>query len=140
MKGIKALLDYHANKFNNHSFIENDPIQIPHQFNSLQDIEIMGFWTAMLAWGQRVTIINKSKELVELMGGAPHDFIVNHTEKDRIPFLQFKHRTFQATDTLYFLEFLQQHYRNNQSLESAFTNTLAEDATIQTALSGFHNY
>jgi len=74
----------------------------------------------MLAWGQRVTIINKSKELFELMDGAPHDFIVNHKEKDRRRFEDFKHRTFNYTDTLYFLEFLQHYYRTESTLEEAF--------------------
>mgnify|MGYP000005499714 CR=1 FL=1 len=92
---------------NNPKFIESDPIQIPHQFSKLQDIEIMAFWTSMLAWGQRKTIINKATELVELMDGAPHDFMVNHEEKDRARFEHFKHRTFQPIDCLYFIEFFQ---------------------------------
>lgn len=74
----------------------------------------------MLAWGQRKTIINKSVELFALMGNSPYDFIVNHKESDRKRFESFKHRTFQYTDTLYFLDFLQRYYQNNASLESAF--------------------
>jgi uncharacterized protein (TIGR02757 family) len=74
----------------------------------------------MLAWGQRKTIINSANRLIELMDGAPHDFIMNHTELDRKKFLSFKHRTFQATDTLYFLAFFQQYYKKHYSLEDAF--------------------
>lgn len=74
----------------------------------------------MLAWGQRVTIINKSKELFSLMGTSPYEFILNHKEKDRQRFENFKHRTFQYTDTLYFLEFLQWYYRKHKTLEEAF--------------------
>jgi len=73
-----------------------------------------------LAWGQRVTIINKSKELFSLMGTSPYEFILNHKEKDRQRFENFKHRTFQYTDTLYFLEFLQWYYRKHKTLEEAF--------------------
>ena len=127
-------------QFNQPSFIKDDPIQIPHQFNQLQDIEIMGFWVSMLAWGQRKTIINKSNELIQLMDNAPYDFIKNHEEKDRKKFLSFKHRTFQATDTLYFLEFLQQYYQQNNSLENAFSRFLQpESETIEAALIGFHD-
>ncbi|MEM9991171.1 MAG: TIGR02757 family protein [Bacteroidota bacterium] len=121
------------------TFIQNDPIQIPHQFHQLQDIEIMGFWVAMLAWGQRKTIINKAHELIELMDGAPHDFILNHQEKDRKRFLHFKHRTFQPTDTLYFLHFFQQYYQQYSSLETAFSDALAPtDITVEAGLRHFH--
>lgn len=138
-KDLKDFLNEQVDRFNKPDFIKDDPIQIPHQFQKLQDIEITGFWVAMLAWGQRKTIINKSLELIGLMGGSPHDFIINHTEKDRKDFLKFKHRTFQATDTLYFLEFLQNYYRSNDSLEYAFSSFLQPtDDTIENALKGFH--
>lgn len=117
---LKDFLDDCVERYNRPAFIETDPIRIPHQFSKLQDIEIMGFWTAVLAWGQRKTILNSANRLVELMDGAPHDFILHHTELDRKKLLSFKHRTFQATDTLYFLEFFQQYYRQHHSLEDAF--------------------
>ncbi|MEM6963478.1 MAG: TIGR02757 family protein [Bacteroidota bacterium] len=136
---LKSYLDSCVEKFNTPDFIDKDPISIPHQFSRLQDIEIMGFWVAMLAWGQRVTIINKANELIQLMDGAPHDFIINHQEKDRKPFLAFKHRTFQATDTLYFLEFFQNFYQKNNSLEVAFSQHLSsENENVENALKGFH--
>lgn len=118
---LKDFLDDCVERYNRPAFIETDPIRIPHQFSKLQDIEIMGFWTAVLAWGQRKTILNSAQRLVELMDGAPHDFILHHTELDRKKLLSFKHRTFQATDTFYFLEFFQQYYRQHHSLENAFT-------------------
>ncbi|MEM9848114.1 MAG: TIGR02757 family protein [Bacteroidota bacterium] len=138
-KQLKTYLDQHTDQYNQRDFIENDPISIPHQFSRLQDIEIMGFWTAMLAWGQRKTIINKANELIERMDGSPYDFIVNHEEKDREKLLDFKHRTFQATDTLYFLEFLQHFYRQQHSLEAAFLLE-AENYTpsVETSLTLFH--
>jgi len=138
--GLKSYLDDCVLQFNQPEFIPDDPISIPHQFTQLQDIEIIGLWVAILAWGQRKTIINKANELIDLMGGAPYDFILNHQEKDRQAFLQFKHRTFQATDTLYFLEFFQNYYRKHQSLEDAFARHLtANDPTTAKALIGFRN-
>jgi uncharacterized protein (TIGR02757 family) len=129
-----------ANAFNHPSFIENDPISLPHQFKKLQDIEIIGFWVAMLSWGNRTSIINSGKKLIELMEGSPHDFILNHQEKDRKAFLSFKHRTFQPLDSLYFLEFLQFYYRNNTSLETAFSQFIpAQGPNIEPALVGFHS-
>jgi len=140
MRDLKTFLDEKVELYNRPQFIADDPIQIPHRFTKLQDVEIMGFWTAILAWGQRKTIINKANELVELMDGAPHDFMVNHSESDRKRFLDFKHRTFQVTDTLYFLEFLQYFYKKNNSLETAFTQFFDDnDETVERALTGFHD-
>ncbi|HQU60254.1 MAG: TIGR02757 family protein [Phaeodactylibacter sp.] len=137
---IKRLLEQCVSRYNQPAFIPDDPISIPHRFSRLQDIEITGFWAAMLAWGQRKTIINNAKELIRLMDGAPYDFIVNHEEKDRARFLNFKHRTFQATDTLYFLEFFQQYYRQHDSLEDAFARHLRpSDPHVGPALEGFHD-
>jgi len=117
---LKAFLDQKVEEYNVEGFIELDPVSIPHRYEKKQDVEITAFWTSILAWGQRVTIINKSTELFNLMDNAPHDFIVNHTESDRARFEHFKHRTFNYTDTLYFLDFLQRHYRQHESLEDAF--------------------
>lgn len=104
-----------------------------------QDVEITAFWTAVLAWGQRVTIINKANELFQLMDNAPYDFIKNHEEKDRERFQHFKHRTFSYTDTLYFLSFLQHHYQNNDSLESAFLAN-GEFTSVESSLIHFREY
>ena len=139
LNDIHEFLETAYVQYNRPEFIESDPISLPHLFSKKQDIEIIGFWVAMLAWGQRKTIINKGNQLIELMDGSPHDFIVNHLEEDRKPFLDFKHRTFQATDTLYFLEFLQNFYKKNDSLEAAFAEKMSpKDVTTENGLIGFH--
>ena len=120
-QGLKDFLDVKVEQYDRPGFIENDPVCIPHLFSLKQDIEIMGFWASILAWGQRKTIINKCKELIGLMDGAPYDFIINHKDSDLKRFIGFKHRTFNDTDTLYFIEFFKQHYSNYDSLESAFS-------------------
>lgn len=117
---LKPFLDAKVVQYNQPNFIVNDPVSIPHLFTKKQDIEIMGFWAATLAWGQRVTIINKCKELIALMDGAPHDFIMNHEEIDLKKLLHFKHRTFNDIDTLYFIAFFRYHYEQFESLEDAF--------------------
>ncbi len=136
---LKIFLDKKVESYNVPGFIPNDPISIPHKFTKLQDIEITAFWTSILAWGQRVTIINKANELFSLMDNSPHDFILNHRESDRKRFEDFKHRTFNYTDTIYFLEFLQNHYKNYKSLEDAF---LIEETfnDIESSLIHFRQY
>lgn len=139
MRNLKAYLNELVEKHNRPAFIPDDPISIPHLFTHQQDIEIMGFWVATLAWGQRRTIINKSMELIELMDGRPHDFILNHSPSDRERFMDFKHRTFNYIDSQCFLDFLQRYYRVNDSLEDAFASHLSpEDQNVEKALIGFH--
>ncbi|MRS61860.1 TIGR02757 family protein [Larkinella terrae] len=120
---VKELLDQKVEQYNQRSFIDKDPISIPHRFSRQQDIEIMGFWAAVLAWGQRPVILKKANELIERMDGAPYDFVLNHQETDLKRFLDFKHRTFNATDTLYFLHFFHTYYQQHETLEDAFVPT-----------------
>jgi len=117
---LKAFLDSKFHEYNQEFFIDSDPICIPHNYQKKQDIEISAFIAAVLAWGQRKTIINKCKELFNLMDNSPYDFILNHKEGDLKRFLNFKHRTFNPTDTLYFIEFFSDFYRKHESLEEAF--------------------
>ena len=136
---IQEILDRYYSKYNTLDFIKDDPISIPHSYSKKQDIEITAFWTSVIAWGRRKMIINNATKLFQLMDNAPYDFIINHEEKDRKKFLDFKHRTFQPTDTLYFLEFLQWYYRNNDSLENAFSQFITkDDENIKPSLIGFH--
>jgi uncharacterized protein (TIGR02757 family) len=143
-ENLKAFLDAKVAQYNRPEFIENDPVTIPHMFNQKQDIEIMGFWAATLAWGQRVTIIKKCKELIALMDGAPYDFIINHEEPDLKKLLSFKHRTFNDVDTLYFITFFRQHYERFESLEDAFMpmapGPLKGEQTAEFALNHFRSY
>ncbi|MBX2816762.1 MAG: TIGR02757 family protein [Saprospiraceae bacterium] len=131
---IKKKLDHYFEHYHQVAFIEDDPISIPHLFQKQQDIEIAAFWVAMLSWGNRTTIINKSKALMELLDHAPHDFVLHHQPKDRKRFASWVHRTFQYTDSIYFLEFFQQHYHRSDSLESLF---LSDDGQLDIGL--FHN-
>ena len=138
---IKTFLDKKVAEYNQPSFIYNDPVCIPHLFNKQQDIEIAGLFAALFAWGNRTTIINKSKELLGLMDNAPHDFCVHHTGNDLKKILGFKHRTFNTTDILYFIAFLRHHYSNHISLETAFSKWMdKDDDTVENGLNGFYHY
>jgi len=123
MLNLKEFLDRKVAQYNQPAFIENDPICIPHRFQLKQDVEIMGFFAAILAWGQRKTIINKCKELINRMDGSPYDFVLNHQDGDLKQLLGFKHRTFNETDLLYFISFFKHHYSDHASLEQAFLPT-----------------
>ncbi len=123
--------------YNQPSFIKDDPISIPHRFIKQQDIEVAGFLAAVFAWGNRITIINKTSEVLQLMENAPHDFCLHHSLKELNKLTGFKHRTFNATDLLYFIEFFKFHYSKHKSLETAFT---MHGETVEEMLTGFHHY
>ncbi len=106
--------------YNNTSFIHTDPVSIPHLFSKKEDIEIAAFMAATIAWGQRTTILKNARKLMQWMDDAPHDFILNLTEEDLIPFRKFVHRTFQGDDCIYFLKALQNIYRHHNGLEKVF--------------------
>ncbi len=140
-KKLKDFLNKKVDEYNQPFFIGPDPICIPHFFTKKQDIEIAGFFAAIFAWGNRTTIINKSKELMLLMDNAPHEFCLHHSEGELKKLLHFKHRTFNPTDLLYFIDFFQHHYSKYDSLETAFTNSMNKnDTTIENALDGFYDY
>ncbi|KJD33014.1 hypothetical protein PK35_08585 [Tamlana nanhaiensis] len=127
---LKDFLDEKVEIYDNPKFIESDPIQIPHQFSKKEDIEISGFLTATIAWGNRKSIINNAKKLMHFLDDAPHDFIINHEENDLQKLENFVHRTFNGTDCITFIRALQHIYKNHNGLESLFnklnTNNLQE--------------
>lgn len=138
-KRLHDLLEEKYLQFNQPDFIKDDPIQIPHRFSKKQDIEIAGFFAAILAWGQRKTIINKCSELLQLMDNDPHQFMLYHEDNDLKSFQNFKHRTFNATDALYFVHFLKTFYSKYESLESAFSDGMAPtDDSVEKGLIHFH--
>lgn len=138
---LKVFLDKKVAAYNRPSFIATDPVCIPHAFTRQQDIEIAGFFAAIFAWGNRTTIINKSKELLQLMDNAPYQFCKDPSASGLRRLTSFKHRTFNATDLLYFVEFLQYHFSKNKSLETAFTKWMSTgDHNVEQTLTGFHHY
>ncbi len=138
---LKEFLNKKVDQYNQPFFIEADPICIPHRFTKKQDIEIAGFFAAIFAWGNRTTIINKSTELMQLMDNAPHEFCLHHTDNDLKKLTAFKHRTFNATDLLYFISFFSMHYKQHDSFETAFTKWMKKkDENIENALNGFYQY
>jgi uncharacterized protein (TIGR02757 family) len=136
---LKDFLNEKVITYNRIEFIEHDPIQIPHLFTKREDIEISGFFAAMLAWGQRKTIISKCKELMNLMDNSPFEFVLNHQDRDLKKLDGFKHRTFNYTDLLYCIEFFKRHYSKYNSLEKAFISP-SQDSTMENNLIQFHNY
>lgn len=133
---LKEFLDTKVLQYNNAKFIESDPIQIPHQFSLKEDIEIAGFLTATIAWGNRKSIINNANKMMSLLEQSPYDFVMNHQECDLKNLKTFVHRTFNGDDFIQFITSLQHIYKNHEGLESVFSK-YAKEQSLQIAISKF---
>ena len=116
---LKKFLDEKYQEYNNVKFIEDDPIQIPHLFTNHKDIEIAGFLTSIISWGNRKSIINNAKKMMNLLDNSPYDFIKNCKDSE-IKKLEFVHRTFNSIDFRFFLHSLKNIYTQNESMEDIF--------------------
>lgn len=133
---LKSFLDYKVEQYNSPEFIKTDPVQIPHQFSKKEDIEIAGFLTATIAWGNRKSILNNASNLMELMDYSPFDFVMNHSETDLISLENFVHRTFNGIDLQYFVQSLKNLYLKHDGLEAVFFK-YAEANSLQPSINQF---
>lgn len=133
---LKEYLDDFVYKYNQKSFIDSDPISIPHRFTQKEDIEISGFLTATISWGNRKSIITNASRMMELMDNAPYDFVMNHRKKDLERLNTFVHRTFNGYDLIVFIQNLQRIYKEQSGIEQIFS-TYQTHESLQGAISQF---
>lgn len=152
LQDIKLFLDSRVNQYNHVEFIQYDPIQVPHRFSRKEDIEIAGFLTATISWGQRKSIINNANRLMDIMDNSPYEFLMDtsfyddnatksksatHPDLNRVT--NFVHRTFNSDDCLYFFESLRNIYLHYQGLEEVFTTGYNMEGSIYGALKHFRS-
>jgi uncharacterized protein (TIGR02757 family) len=123
---LKSFLDQKADQYNHPDFITSDPIQIPHRFTQKEDIEIAGFLSATIAWGNRKSIITNAGKMMTLLGNAPYDFVMSHSETDLQRLDAFVHRTFNGQDFSAFIRGLKNIYENHGGMESVFATHAAQ--------------
>ena len=136
---LKEYLDVLVARFETPAFIEIDPISIPHGFDDPRDQEVIGLYAALLAWGQRRTVLNKMSELCERMQYRPFRFVYDFREGSGSERLAgFKHRTFQPGDAFWLTRSLSESLRRHKSVENLFARHLPEDAQhVGPAIEGF---
>ncbi|HMI08693.1 MAG TPA: TIGR02757 family protein [Flavobacterium sp.] len=133
---LQSFLDEKAALYNNPNFIESDPIQIPHLFSQKEDIEIAGFLSATIAWGNRKMIIQNAHKMMVIMGHSPYDFVMSHSENDLERLENFVHRTFNGGDFSTFMKGLKHIYQNHGGPEKVFTDNQGTDS-LQPSISEF---
>ncbi|MDB4752576.1 TIGR02757 family protein [Winogradskyella sp. KYW1333] len=135
---LKEFLDTKVSLYNNPKFIDSDPIKIPHKFSKKEDIEIIGFLTATIAWGNRKSIITNANKMAKLMDFSPFDFVINHRASDLENLNGFVHRTFNAEDFKQFIKSLRHIYQTHGGLESIFNKYCTEES-LQVSIHKFKN-
>lgn len=115
---LKEFLDFKAEQYENSIFLDSDPIQLPHRFTKKEDIEIVGFLVATIAWGNRKSILKSGERMLEIMEQDPYEFITNYSSKS-LDNSAFVHRTFNSIDLDFFFRSLQSIYKD-KGLENAF--------------------
>ena len=136
---LKAFLNDKVSLYNTPNFIEHDPIQIPHSFRQKEDIEISGFLSATIAWGNRKSIINNASRMMKLMENEPYNFVIGHSEQELKRLKPFVHRTFNGDDFIQFIKSLKHIYTNHGGLESIFAK-YAEPDSLQGSISKFKSH
>lgn len=118
---LKFYLDEKVEQYNHPDFVASDPISIPHRFTSMQDVEISGFLSATIAWGNRKSIVRSANRIMKIMEESPYDFVMNVSEKQlEILSKQTVHRTFQGEDLVQFIKYLRNVYTQYSSMEDLF--------------------
>jgi len=136
LKELKEFLDFKVEQYNSPTFIESDPISIPHRFSQKEDIEIAGFLVATISWGNRKGIVKSGERMVELLGDSPYDFVMSHKANQLKPLDDFVHRTFNGSDLKYFIGALRRIYSLHGSIETIFSKQATEDS-LQPAIHHF---
>jgi uncharacterized protein (TIGR02757 family) len=138
LKELRDFLDEKVKQYNTPDFIESDPIQIPHLYSIKEDIEISGFLTATISWGNRSSILKSAKRMMKLLGNSPYDFILNHREDHLEKINGFIHRTFNSTDFIVFIQALKYLYQQGNGLEGIF-NKYKTKESLQPAIHQLKN-
>lgn len=134
---LKAFLDEKVEEFNRPNFIETDPIQVPKQFSEKENIEIAGFLTATISWGNRPAIIKNALRLMAMLDNQPHDFILNASNDEINRLDRFVHRTFNGNDCIYFIHSLRNIYKNHGGLQAVFETGFQYEKSMKSALAHF---
>jgi len=130
---LRDFLNEKVLEYNRPGFIEMDPIQIPHLYEEKEDIEIAGFMSAVIAWGNRASIIKSARKMMSLMGNSPYGFIMEHREEQLERMAGFVHRTFNSLDLVYFIRALRHLYLHHEGLEGVFRKYQTE-SSLQIAI------
>ena len=120
-------------KNNTEAFIKDDPVQFPHRYTDIHDIEIVSFLVATIAWGNRKMILNNANKMLEIMGKSPYDYVMSGGW-EKLEDGKCVHRTFFGRDLKYYCKGMRESYRTdraNRSNKSNRSNRTNRTSTLE---------
>ncbi len=133
---LTSFLNKNVLRFNNRSFIANDPISIPHKFSRKEDIEIAGFLTALISWGNRPAILKSASNLMQLMGKHPFEFILSANDNELKQLTKFYYRTFNTSDLLFLVEAMKRIYLEKGGIEAIANESFKQTGSVKGMITG----
>lgn len=131
------LLETLHDRYNVPDFIEDDPVSIPHRYSSREDIEISGFLSATIAWGNRKMIVRNARQMMKYMDDSPFDYVTSASDAELGCLASFVHRTFNGDDFINFVLALRKLYHDFGNLGAFFEKEYASTKDIRQVLSLF---
>ncbi len=131
------LLETLHDTYNRPDFIEDDPVSVPHCFSAREDIEVSGFLSATIAWGNRKAIVKNARRMMDYMDNRPYDFVVSASDKELERLKSFVHRTFNGEDFIHFVLALRKMYHDFDNMGHFFEKEYASTKDMKQVLSRF---
>lgn len=135
---ITKFLDEKVSLYETSSFIDSDPISIPHQFKDRGDIEVAGYLTATISWGKRSMILKSANKLMEMLDHSPYQFVINASDSEINMLDKFYYRTFQGVDLVAFIHGLRRVYERG-GMELLFASGVNNGGTVREGIAAFRS-
>jgi len=123
---LKKIFDSLLVKYSNPNYLNTDPIQFVHVFSNPQDQELVGFISALFAYGNVKSILKYIKNLLNLLGNTPSQFILETKNLQKIKTQILGYRFQTSEDVYQFLLILGILWQKSNTLESYFTSQGSE--------------
>jgi len=138
MDPLKRRLDYHYKYFDKKQ-ISPDPLEFLHKYSNPLDIELIGFISAIFAYGNVRQIIATLSKLENIIGSSPHEFISYYNPQNESKlFNDVKHRFFTSEDISSLFGMLHKAYSAYPSLKHLFLlYYFEEEQNLKSSISFF---
>lgn len=133
---IAQFLNEKAYQYETSSFIDSDPISIPHRFSERGDIEVAGYLTATISWGKRSMILKSANLLMDMLDNAPYQFVMSASDAEIEMLDKFYYRTFQGVDLVSFIKGLRRVY-NAGGMEQLFSSGIRNGGSLRDGIAAF---
>jgi len=138
IRAVKPVLQSLYKQFNVADSVA-DPIDLVRRYSDDRDREVVGFFSAALAFGRVSSVLTSIERLLEIMGISPFDYVIKFDPaRQGAAFKNFRHRWTTGNDLVELLWVLRQIMRRSGSIEKFFLRGYRDDADdIGDALNSF---